>query len=68
MTRAQELRKLLLRVEAGLEDHVPVENVSGQIIRILAERTGNYAVCEQILDEHYERHERKEANNGTHED
>ncbi len=50
MTRAQELRRLLREVEAGGWDAAPAENVSVEIIGILAERTGNYEACFEIIE------------------
>ena len=68
MTRAQELRKLLLEVEAGEWNVRPAETLSMKIIGILVRRTGNFQLCRQILIQRavqYARHERKEFENGT---
>ncbi len=70
MTRAQELRRLLREVEAGVWSVRPAEALSEKIITILARRTGNRVLCGAILIQgavQSARHARKEFENGTHE-
>ncbi len=70
MTRAQELRRLLLEVKAGEWSNRPAEALSERIIAILARRTGNRELCGAILIQgavHSARYARKEFENGTHE-
>ncbi len=56
MTRAQELRKLLLEVEAGEWDKKLPSVLSARLVDILTRRTGNHLICQQILGLRRTRH------------
>ncbi len=55
MTRAEELRKLLLEVEAGEWDVRGLELILATMLGILGKRTGNYIICKEIIAKYWER-------------
>ena len=70
MTRAQELRKLLLEVGAGEWDVRGVELILATMLGFLTRRTGNRMICNEIIAKYWERRAtaeilNREANNGT---